>query len=204
MRELGISSAIRRKKKNYLRYKPEQVGQNVLNRDFIALGPNQKWLTDVTEYKIIGSTKKLYLSAILDLFDNSIVAYRMGTSNNNNLVFNTFDDAIKAYPECENILFHSDRGFQYTNKTFKKKLDNAKFRQSMSRVGKCIDNGPMEAFWGIMEVEMYKLNKFRSIEQLKMAIEEYITFYNNHRYQPVLKGLTPMELRNQALDLIHH
>ena len=128
----------------------------------------------------------------------------MGTSNNNDLVFKTFDDAIKAHPECDNILFHSDRGFQYTNRTFKNKLDNAKFRQSMSRVGRCIDNGPMEAFWGVMEVEMYKLNEFRSIEQLKMAIEEYITFYNNHRYQPVLKGLTPMELRNQALDLIQY
>ncbi|MGE4571845.1 MAG: IS3 family transposase, partial [Candidatus Izemoplasmatales bacterium] len=89
-------------------------------------------------------------------------------------------------------------------KTFKKKLDNVKFIQSMSRVGRCIDNGPMEAFWGVMEVEMYKLNEFRSIEQLKMAIEEYITFYNNHRYQPVLKGLTPMELRNQALNLIQY
>ncbi len=204
MRELGVSSAIRRKKKNYLRYKPEQVGENVLNREFKASRPNEKWLTDVTEYKIIGSTKKLYLSAIFDLYDNSIVAYRMGISNNNDLVFKTFDDAIKAHPECENILFHSDRGFQYTNRTFKKKLDNAKFRQSMSRVGRCIDNGPMEAFFGVMEVEMYKLNKFYSIEQLKMAIEEYIKFYNNHRYQPALKGLTPMELRNQALDLIQY
>ena len=204
MRELGVSSAIRRKRKNYLSYKPEQVGENILNRDFNAYKPNEKWLTDVTEYKIIGSTKKLYLSAILDLYDNTIVAYRMGTSNNNDLVFKTFDDAIKAHPECDNILFHSDRGFQYTNRIFKKKLDNAKFRQSMSRVGRCIDNGPMEAFWGVMEVEMYKLNEFRSIEQLKMAIEEYITFYNNHRYQPVLKGLTPMELRNQAFDSIQY
>ena len=204
MRDLGVSSAIRRKKKNYLRYKPEQVGQNVLNREFTASKPNEKWLTDVTEYKIIGSTKKLYLSAILDLYDNSIVAYRMGTSNNNNLVFNTFDDAIKSHPKCEKILFHSDRGFQYTNRVFKRKLDDKKFIQSMSRVNRCIDNGPMEAFFGVMEVEMYKLNKFYSIEQLKMAIEEYILFYNNHRYQPVLKGLTPMELRNQALTSIQY
>jgi len=204
MRDLGVSSAIRRKKKNYLSYKPEQVGQNVLNREFTASNPNEKWLTDVTEYKIIGSTRKLYLSAILDLYDNSIVAYRMGTSNNNNLVFNTFDDAIKSHPKCEKILFHSDRGFQYTNRVFKKKLDDKKFIQSMSRVNRCIDNGPMEAFFGVMEVEMYKLNKFYSIDQLKMAIEEYIKFYNNHRYQPVLKGLTPMELRSQALTLTQY
>lgn len=105
MRDLGVSSAIRRKKKNYLRYKPEQVGENILNREFTASKPNEKWLTDVTEYKIIGSTKKLYLSAILDLYDNSIVAYRMGLSNNNDLVFKTFDDAIKAYPNV--IRFYS-------------------------------------------------------------------------------------------------
>jgi len=204
MRLLGVSSAIRRKKKNYLRYKPEQVGENVLNREFAASNPNEKWLTDVTEFKIIGSTKKLYLSAIIDLYDNSIVAYRMGLSNNNNLVFKTFDDAIKKYPDTKKILFHSDRGFQYTNRVFKRKLDDQKFIQSMSRVGKCIDNGPMEGFWGTLKCEMYKLNKFYSIEKLKMAIEEYISFYNNQRYQPVLKGLTPLQFRNQALDSTHY
>lgn len=198
MRLLGVSSAIRRKKTNYLRYKPEHVGNNVLNRDFTANGPNEKWLTDVTEFKLCGSTKKLYLSAIIDLYDNSIVTYKMGASNNNHLVFKTFDQAIKKYPDTKEILFHSDRGFQYTNQVFKKKLDDQRFIQSMSRVGKCIDNGPMEAFWGTLKCEMYKLNKFYSIDQLKMAIEEYILFYNNQRYQPVLKGLTPMQYRNQA------
>ncbi|AUD62717.1 transposase [Tenericutes bacterium MO-XQ] len=198
MRLLGISSAIRRKKTNYLRYKPEQVGKNILNRDFTASKPNEKWLTDVTEFKIIGSTIKLYLSAIIDLYDHSIVTYRLGTSNNNDLVFKTFEQAINKYPNIENILFHSDRGFQYTNRVFKKKLDDKKFIQSMSRVGKCIDNGPMEAFWGTLKCEMYNLNKFYSIDQLKMAIEEYIIFYNNQRYQPVLKGLTPIQYRNQV------
>lgn len=165
-----------------------------MNREFKASRPNEKWLTDVTEYKIIGSTKKLYLSAIFDLYDNSVTAYKMGVSNNNDLVFKTFDDAIKTHPECKNILFHSDHGFQYINRTFNKKLDNANFRQSMSRVYRCIDNGPMEGFFGVMEVEMYKLNKFYSIEQLKMAIVEYIKFYNNHHYQPALKGLTQWNL----------
>ncbi len=203
MRLMGVSSAIRRAKANYLRNKPEQVGENILNRDFKANKPNEKWLTDVTEFKIIGSDKKLFLSAIIDLYDNSIVTYRMGISNNNDLVFKTFDEAIKKYPDTKKILFHSDRGFQYTNRVFKKKLDDKKFIQSMSRVGKCIDNGPMEAFWGTLKCEMYNLNKFYSIEQLKMAIEEYIKFYNNQRFQPVLKGLTPKQFRNQALDLVH-
>jgi len=199
MRLLHIASAIRRKKTNYLRYKPEQVGENVLARKFSAAKPNEKWLTDVTEFKIIGSTKKLYLSAILDLYDNSIVAYKLGLSNNNDLVFRTFDKAVRANPGIKQILFHSDRGFQYTNRVFKRKLDDNKFIQSMSRVGKCIDNGPMESFWGTLKCEMYYLNKFYSIDSLKKSIEEYIKFYNEIRFQAKLKDSTPIQYRNQAL-----
>ncbi len=201
MRLLGISSAIRRKKTNYIRHKPEQTAENILNRDFTSSKPNEKWLTDITEFKIIGSSRKLYLSAIIDLFDNSIVAYRMGMSNNNHLVFKTFDDALKRFPNAQKILFHSDRGFQYTNRKFKKKLDNNCFIQSMSRVGKCIDNGPMESFWGTLKSEMYHLNKFYSFDQLRISIEEYIIFYNKQRFQPILKGLTPIQYRRQALSL---
>ena len=199
MRLLHIASAIRRKKTNYLRYKPEQVGENILNRNFSANKPNEKWLTDVTEFKIIGSTKKLYLSAILDLYDNSIVAYKLGQSNNNDLVFRTFDKAVTANQSIEQILFHSDRGFQYTNRVFKRKLDDNKFIQSMSRVHKCIDNGPMESFWSTLKCEMYHLNKFYSIETLKKSIEDYMTFYNEIRFQAKLKGSTPIQYRNQAL-----
>lgn len=198
MRLLHISSAIRRKKTNYLSYKPEQVGENVLSREFLATKPNEKWLTDVTEFKIIGSSIKLYLSAILDLYDKSIVAYKLGLSNNNDLVFRTFDKAVQANPGIKQILFHSDRGFQYTNRVFKKKLDDNKFIQSMSRVGKCIDNGPMESFWGTLKSEMYYLNKFYNIEELKKAIGEYIQFYNEIRFQAKLKGSTPIQYRNQA------
>lgn len=199
MKILGISSAIRRKRKNYLRYNPQQVAKNVLDRDFTASKPNEKWLTDVTEFKIIGSNTKLYLSAIIDLYDNSIVAYRMGTSNNNDLVFKTFNDAINNNPDAGKVLFHSDRGFQYTNSTFKKKLDDNDFIQSMSRVGRCIDNGPIEGFWGILKCEMYHLNKFHEINDLKQAIHQYIDFYNNRRFQAKLKGLVPNEFRAQAL-----
>ena len=154
MRKLGVKARIRQKKSNYKKVKPEQVGENILARDFHADYPNQKWLTDITEFKIPGSKQKLYLSAILDLFDNSIIAYKFSTTNNNQLVFDTFDLAIEKYPFAKPI-FHSDRGFQYTSKVFKCKLDEAGMIQSMSRVGKCIDNGPMEAFWGILKSEMF-------------------------------------------------
>ncbi|QVK17369.1 IS3 family transposase [Mycoplasmatota bacterium] len=143
-------------------------------------------------------TKKLNLSGILDLYDGTIVSYAMGTSNNNPLVFETFDKAMEANPGAK-PLFHSDRGFQYTSKVFKSKLDKAEATHSMSRVGRCIDNGPTEGFWGTLKAEMYYLNEFHSIEELKKAIEEYIDFYNNKRFQTSLKGLTPVEYRNQAL-----
>lgn len=166
-------------------------------RDFRADHPNQKWLTDITEFKIPGVNQKLYLSAILDLYDNSIIAYKISTTNNNQLVFNTFDLAIKKYPFAKPI-FHSDRGFQYTSKVFKCKLDEAGMIQSMSRVGKCIDNGPMEAFWGTLKSEMFYGIKFDDLDSLKSKIEEYIIFYNNFRLQSNLKGMAPLEYRHHS------
>lgn len=199
MRLLNIKSAIRKKRYNYIKSKPEQIGENILNRNFKAANPNEKWLTDVTEFKIVGIKQKLYLSAILDLCDSSIVSYKLSLQNNNKLVFDTFDTAIQNNPKAKPI-FHSDRGYQYTSKVFKVKLDKQGMMQSMSRVGKCIDNGPMEGFWGTLKSEQYYLNKYYSIDSLKTAIEEYIDFYNTKRLQAKLKGLTPIEYRNQALS----
>lgn len=194
MQILHLQSVCRKKRYNYIRSNPEVVAENVLNRRFYADAPNEKWLTDVTEFKYYVGTevKKLYLSAILDLYDRRIVAYRIGTSNNNQLVFDTFDEAVRLNPTAR-PLFHSDRGFQYTSKTFHSKLMQAGMRQSMSRVGRCIDNGPMEGYWGILKSEMYYLRKFTSLEELTQAIENYIYFYNHHRYQLKLGCMTPME-----------
>lgn len=198
MRLLGIASVIRRKRKNYIKSTPQITAENVLNRNFEADAPNQKWLTDVTEFKVIGSPKKLFLSAIIDLFDNSIVSYMLGTSNNNQLVFKTFDKAIEANPGAKPLV-HSDRGYQYTSKHFKYKLDLIEATQSMSRVGRCIDNGPIEGFWGTLKSEMYYISKFHSLKELEEAIHRYIEFYNNERFQEKLKDLTPIEYRNQVL-----
>ena len=199
MQILHLQSVCRKKKYNYIKSTPEVTAENVLNREFYADAPNEKWLTDVTEFKYyVGvEVKKLYLSAIFDLYDRRIVAYRIGTSNNNQLVFKTFDEAVAKNPTAH-PLFHSDRGFQYTNKTFHNKLMQAGMRQSMSRVGRCIDNGPMEGFWGILKSEMYYLKKFTSKEQLTNAIDSYIHFYNTKRYQIKLKSMTPMEFHLAA------
>ena len=194
MRILGLKSVIRRKRPDYIKSTPEITAENVLKRDFKATGPFEKWLTDVTEFKyyVGGEVKKLYLSAILDLYDRRIIAYKIGDSNNNELVFTTFDEARSLYPNAKPI-FHSDRGFQYTNKVFHQKLLDAGMIQSMSRVGRCLDNAPMEGWWGILKSEMYYLKKFTSREELVSAIENYIHFYNTRRYQKRLNCMTPCE-----------
>lgn len=193
MRIIGLKSVCRKKKHNYIKSTPEITAENILNRDFKAECIEEKWLTDVTEFKY-GEGKKAYLSAILDLGDRSIVSFVIGHSNNNALVFETFDLAIKAHPDAKPI-FHSDRGFQYTSKVFKAKLDKAGMTQSMSRVSRCIDNGPMEGFWGILKSEMYYLHKFKTYEELKVAIEDYIDYYNTRRYQKRLRCMSPLEYR---------
>ena len=195
MRKLKIKSKIRRKRYNYIKVQPEQVGENKLSRDFISNYPNEKWLTDVTEFKVIGQKQKIYLCSILDLYDKSIVAYTLSFRNDNKLVFDTFDKAIALNPTAKPI-FHSDRGFQFTSKVFKFKLDEQGMIQSMSRVGKCIDNGPMEGFWGIIKRERYYGKRFESRESLVSMIETYIFYYNNRRLQRKLGVITPMEKHN--------
>ena len=180
---------------------PQFIAENILNREFTADKPNEKWLTDVTEFKWYDENKdkhKVYLSAILDLYDRRIVSYVISNSNDNPLVFTTFDQAIAANPGAT-PLCHSDRGFQYTNRVFHTKLENVGMTQSMSRVAKCIDNGPMEGFWGILKRERYYGKRFNSREELVSMIENYIYYYNNKRYQRRFGVLTPMEKHNSYL-----
>jgi putative transposase len=196
MKIVGIQSVIRKKKKRYKQTIPQHVAENVLNREFQAEKPNEKWVTDVTEFKY-GEAKKAYLSAIRDLYDGSIVSYVLGHSNNNKLVFETLDLAT-ALLDGARPLIHSDRGFQYTHLGFKRRIDKAQMTQSMSRVGRCIDNGPMESFWGTLKSEKYYLEKYETFDELSGAIDEYIYFYNHKRYQKRLNGLSPLEYRTKA------
>ena len=195
-RAKGIKSTIKygnhgctRQSKN-----PQYIAENVLNRKFHAERPNEKWLTDVTEFKWYEGPEahKIYLSAILDLYDRRIVSFIISDRNDNLLVFKTFNKAVKANPDAHPI-FHSDRGFQYTNRVFHHKLEKAGMTQSMSRVAKCIDNGPMEGFWGILKRERYYGKRFTSKQELVRMIVSYIRYYNNRRVQRNLGILTPME-----------
>lgn len=200
MKKLSIHSVIRKKRKTYPSTTKDAVVENKLNREFNANIPNEKWATDVTEFKVPGEKKKkLYLSAILDLYDRYPVAYVIGTKNNNQLVFQTFEQAIANNPKAK-PMFHSDRGFQYTNKVFQQKLKTQEMEQSMSRVGHCIDNGPTEGFWGIIKTEMYQMYEITDEVSLRYAITDYIRFYSEERPQDRYHCKTPMEVRMEALS----
>lgn len=198
MKKLGIHSVIRKKKKKYISSTPEAIVENILSRDFYADAPNEKWATDVTEFKVPGENKKLYLSAILDLYDRYPVAYVISTRNDNRLVFKTFDKAIASNPDAR-PLFHSDRGYQYTSKAFQRKLKDQEMAQSMSRVGHCIDNGPAEGFWGIIKSEMYQMYEITDEASLRHAIMDYLRFYSEERPQGRYNCKTPQEVRQEAL-----
>ncbi len=193
-RALHIQSTIKFRRHGCTRSaaSPEHVAKNYLNRQFHADAPNK--LTDVTEFKYyVGlDVRKLYLSAILDIYDRRIVSFVLGDHNNNKLVFDTFDMATSVEPGAR-PLFHSDRGFQYTSAVFHQKLKTAGMKQSMSCVAHCLDNGPMEGFWGILKRECYYGRKFHSREELVQTITDYIEFYNHRRLQRRLEIMTPME-----------
>ena len=162
----------------------------------------KKNIKSTIKYSNNGCTRqekhKVYLSAILDLYDRRIVSYVIRDSNNNALVFDTFDKAIESNPNAH-PLCHSDRGYQYTSRTFHAKLEAAGMTQSMSRVAKCIDNGPMEGFWGILKRERYYGKKFTDRESLITMIEDYIEYYNTKRLQRNLGVLTPFEKHEQYM-----
>lgn len=198
MKKLAIHSVIRRRKKKYQPSNPEATADNKLRRDFNATKPNEKWVTDVTEFKIPETGKKLYLSAIFDLYDRFPVAYVVSCKNNNRLVFATYDKALKDNPDAKPI-FHSDRGYQYTSRVFQSKLQGQGMEQSMSRVGHCIDNGPTEGLWGIIKSEMYCMYEISDEISLRSAIDGYMKFYAEERPQERFLCKTPAEVRQEAL-----
>lgn len=192
MRVLGLRSVCRKKKRRYKKKtSAEYAAENSLNRDFSSKRQNEKWVTDITEFKY-GSGSKAYLSAVLDLYGRNIVAFSISRRNNTPLVLTTFHQAFEKYPDAKPMI-HSDRGVQYTSSAFRRVIEKAGASHSMSRVGCCLDNAPMEGFWGIMKTEMYHPYHFEDYESLRGAICAYINFYNHDRYQKKLACMTPAE-----------
>ena len=193
MRKYGLLSVIRRKKyRNYGEYLHKYP--NLLNRDFSAERPNQKWVTDISYIH----TKQgvLYLSVIRDLYDNSIVAYKTGTEQNINLVLSTITEAKKKEKVTAELQLHSDQGFQYTSKAYFKLTQSYGITPSMSRRGNPYDNALAENFFSILKTECIYRAKLQTHEEARLLIGEYIHFYNHQRIQLKTK-LTPLEKRCQ-------
>lgn len=196
MRALRLKGIIRKKRPSYVKVTEIHVAENVMNRNFDAPAPNVKWCTDVTELKH-GNGRKAYLSAIIDLYDNSIVSWKFGHSNNNKLVMDTLHEAFRKNPGATPLL-HSDRGFQYTSHEYQRLQVKYGFAKSMSRVSRCLDNQPIERFWGTYKSESYYLKKFDTYEDVLKDVTVYMRYYNNYRYTERLDGLSPNEYRKAS------
>ena len=193
MQKYGLLSVIRRKKyRNYGEYLHRYP--NLLNRNFSAERPNQKWVTDISYIH----TKQgvLYLSVIRDLYDNSIVAYKTGTEQNVNLVLSTIKEAKKKEKVTTELQLHSDQGFQYTSQAYYRLTHSYGIIPSMSRRGNPYDNALAENFFSILKTECIYRTKLQTYEEARLLIGEYIQFYNNERIQLKTK-LTPLEKRCQ-------
>lgn len=195
MRKLGLQSVSRRRRPYTYYSDVIHRYENVLNRDFKAQRPNQKWVTDITY--IHTDQGVLYLSAVKDLFDGFIVGFKMGTEQSINLVTITVREAIKKERAAGGLLLHSDQGFQYTSHAYFRLSQDYDITPSMSRRGNCLDNACMENFFGMLKTEWVQRRKFASFEQAREAVEEYIHYYNYERCHLKTK-LTPYQRRCQS------
>ena len=199
MKELGLVCQVRMKK--YHSYKGEvgKTAPNLLNRDFHAEKPNQKWVTDVTEFSLFG--EKLYLSPILDLCSSDLVSYTISDRPVLSMVTSMLDKAFEQIPDNTNLILHSDQGWQYQHRQYQQMLRRKGIRQSMSRKGNCLDNAVMENFFGLLKSELLYLQEFYSMQHFKQELIEYLDYYNNRRIKAKLKGLPPAIHRQQALSV---
>jgi putative transposase len=199
MQELGIRSIIRAKRPYFNTYQAAQsdgrVAPNLLNRDFKAAMPNEKWVTDVTQYRV--GEQRIYLSAIKDLYGKDIVAFHISQRNDNELVLETFNKAFQQHKDVSGLIVHSDQGFQYTSHDYHNMLPTVGAKISMSRRGNCLDNAAMESFFSHLKAEALYPYDIRSIEEAQRRIEEFIRFYNEERIQLKLNKLTPSEFRSK-------
>ena len=200
MKQLVLVCRVRVKK--YRSYKGEvgKIAPNLLNRDFHAEKPNQKWVTDVTEFSLFG--QKVYLSPILDLHDGYLVSRTISDRPILSMVTTMLDKAFETIPDGTGLILHSDQGWQYQHKQYQRMLCEKGIRQSMSRKGNCLDNAVMENFFGLLKSELLYLQEFESMEHFKLELNTYLDYYNNQRIKAKLKGLPPAIHRQQALSAV--
>ncbi len=193
MNVLRLKAAIRVKRYSSWRGEHGRAVDNILQRNFKASRPNEKWVTDVTEFAV--SDRKLYLSPIIDLFNNEVISYSISERPTMPMID---DMLIKAFARLDvgiNPVLHSDQGWQYRHRWYQYQLRKFGIIQSMSRKGNCLDNACAECFFGTLKSECFYTSKFKDIDELKLAIEDYIRYYNTRRISLKFNGLSPVEYR---------
>lgn len=198
MRELELQVRVRKSKKlTTYRGTIGHIAPNYLERHFTATKPNQKWVTDVTEFKAKDGNK-VYLSPILDLFNNEIVSYTLSYSPNWAQVEKMLKLAVKRLDKTRGSILHSDQGWQYQMAAYRQILAEHGIIQSMSRKGNCLDNAAMESFFGRLKTECFYGREFNTREEIVNAVRDYLDYYNHRRIQLKLKGLSPIQYRKQS------
>ncbi|WP_342472341.1 IS3 family transposase [Metasolibacillus sp. FSL H7-0170] len=192
MKALSLKCIVRMKKYKSYKGTVGKIAPNILDRHFTAKAPNEKWVTDITEFKLFG--EKLYLSPVLDLFNGEIITYTIGSRPTYSLVSEMVEKALERLPEEHQLLLHSDQGWHYQMKPYRHALQSRGIVQSMSRKGNCYDNSVMENFFGIMKSEFLYLKEFESVEHFKKELENYINYYNTKRIKAKLK-MSPVQYR---------
>jgi transposase InsO family protein len=196
MGELSLKCTVRPKKYRSYRGPMGKTSRNILARQFEAEQPNQKWVTDVTEFKVAG--EKLYLSPVLDLYNGEIVAYQTASRPRYALVGDMLKQALERLPDDAKPMLHSDQGWHYRYPEYREQLKKAGLKQSMSRRANCLDNATMESFFGTLKSEFYYRESFDSVAQLQAGLDDYIRYYNHERIKMKLGGLSPVAYRTRS------
>lgn len=193
MNQMGLKA--KRRKQHYHSYKGEvgRIAPNVLQRDFTASKPNQKWTTDVTQVNI--HDRKLYLSPILDMYNGEIISYSISYSSDLKMVVTMLNKAFRKVKDTDGMIMHSDQGWHYQHMRYQQMLKDHGIIQSMSRKGNCLDNSMMENFFGLMKTELLYLHEWSSVDEFKKELRAYIHYYNHDRIKLRLKGKSPVQYR---------
>jgi transposase InsO family protein len=198
MREESRTCQVRRRKK-YKSFRGEvgTAAPNVLARNFEAGQPAKKWVTDVTEFYVLG--QKQYLSPVIDLFNREVISYELAPSPVMGLVTGMLEKAFAQLPPGTGLVMHSDQGWHYQNFRYQLALQQRGITQSMSRKGNCLDNAVAENFFGHFKEEFLRQHTFTSMPHFKAELAKYIHWFNHERIQLKLKGLSPVDYRTQSL-----
>ena len=197
MQEMNLKSKVRRVKYRSYRGEIGKTAPNILNREFDATRPNEKWATDVTEFKV--ADRKAYLSPIIDMFNGEIIAYTISDRPDLKMVMDMMHSAKRKIKDTSGVMLHSDQGWHYQHMQYQQTLKKYGITQSMSRKGNCLDNAVMENFFGIMKSELLYLHQFSDMEVFKRELRKYINYYNNDRIKLKLNGKSPVQYRTLYL-----